>query len=136
MLLEFFEDADYTFGSPIVLIWGRKPEEVAALLTAFRSLAEGQVGELALHVEVPGMQAVGCQVFAVNQQTTWLHPEGVYALKAKGTFSWRRDREGWLEVADKVEAFLAGLSAGQTNIYQDLSVSKDATVILSAERAW
>ena len=39
-------------------------------------------------------------------------------------------------MADKVESFLAGISAGQTNIYQDLSVSKDAAVILSAERAW
>ncbi len=136
MLIEFFEDADYTFGSPIVLIWGREPEAVAALLTAFRSLAEAQGREVALHVEVPGVQAVGCQVFAVNRQATWLHPEGVYALKAKGTFSWCRDSEGWLEVADKVESFLAGISAGQTNIYQDLSVSKDAAVILSAERAW
>src|SRR5439155_1022603 len=103
---------------PIVLIWGREPEAVAALLIAFRSLAEAQGREVALHVEVPGVQAVGCQVFAVNRQATWLHPEGVYALKAKGTFSWCRDSEGWLEVADKVESFLAGISAGQTNIYQ------------------
>ena len=85
MLIEFFEAADYTFGSPIVLIWGRETEAVAALLIAFRSLAEAQGREVALHVEVPGVQAVGCQVFAVNRQATWLHPEGVYALKAKGT---------------------------------------------------
>jgi len=135
MLIEFIEDANY-FGYPIVMIWGWEPEAVAALLTAFRSLAEEQGSEVALHVEVPGVQAVGCQMFAVNRQATWLHPEGVYALESKGTFSWCRDIEGWLEVADKVESFLAGISAGQRNIYQDLSSSREATVMLSDARAW
>ena len=137
MLIEFIGDIpDYSFGTPVILIWGRERAAVAALLAAFHSLADVPGAEIALHAEVPGVQAEGCEVYAMNRRATWLRPLGVYALRAKGTFTWRRDREGWLEVADKVESFLQGISAGQTNIYQDLSSSRNATVILSAERAW
>ena len=107
---------------------------MAALLIAFRSLAEAGKGGCSAR---RGPWCPGRWLSGVRGEPTSHLVTPRRSVRAEGQrHSWCRDSEGWLEVADKVESFLAGISAGQTNIYQDLSVSKDAAVILSAERAW
>jgi hypothetical protein len=128
MRIEFLPDGSHD--CPAILLHGCPSAGAEALINTFRSLAEGQQTELALH-QLPNLTTVGdIQVFATNANGT----AGVQQLSAL-VFRWRQDREGWLEVAELAEPVAHGDPREGTR-FQYLERNGKVNVIISTHRAW
>ena len=128
MRIEFFPEGNQD--CPALLFYGCPSAGVVALIDICRLLAEGQQAEVALH-ELTGVIPVGdIQVFATNANGR----DGVEQL-SDTLFRWRRNREGWLEVADLAEP-VAQSNPSEGTRFQYLERNGRVNVIFSTDRAW
>lgn len=128
MRIEFFPEGNYD--CPAILFYGCRSAGAVALINTFRILAEGHETEIALH-QVTDVTAIGeIQVLATNAKGR----AGVQQLSAS-MFRWRRDREGWLEVADLAEPVAQSNPREETR-FQHLERNGRVNVIFSTYRAW
>lgn len=128
MRIEFFSEGNHD--CPALLFYGCPSAGVVALINNCRLLAEGQQAEVALH-ELTGVIPVGdIQVFATNANGR----DGVEQL-SDTVFRWRRNREGWLEVADLAEP-VAQSNPSEGTRFQYLERNGRVNVIFSTDRAW
>jgi hypothetical protein len=126
MRLESLRDGRNT----LVLIHGRDRAAAAALVSRFKSLASGDVREVALH-EIPGVSAIGgCQVLATNQPGR----PGIRRIADPASYRWTQDLEGWLQVAELAWPVTQSFESEGTH-FQFLE-QQGAEVILSTERSW
>ena len=96
MRIEFFPDRSHD--CPAILLCGCPSAGAKAVINAFRSLAEGEETEVALH-QLTGVTPVGdIQLFARNAKGH----ERLQQLSST-LFHWCRNREGWLEAAELAE---------------------------------
>jgi hypothetical protein len=99
-------------------------------LSIRRLLGEAKEKEVGLH-EVSGVTPVGeIQVFATNAKGR----AGVQQL-SMNVFRWRRDGEGWLEVADLADP-VAQSNPSEGTRFQYLDRYGRVNVIFSTDRAW
>ena len=128
MRIEFFPEGNQD--CPALLFYGCPSAGVVALINNCRLLAEGQQAEVALH-ELTGVIPVGdIQLFATNANGR----DGVEKL-SDTVFRWRRNREGWLEVADLAEP-VAQSNPSEGTRFQYLERNGRVNVIFSNDRAW
>ena len=100
-----------------------------ALINNFRLLAEGQQAEVALH-QLTDVRPVGdIQLFATNANGR----DGVEQL-SDTVFCWRRNGEGWLEVAD-LAGPVAQSNPSEGTRFQHLERNGRVDVIFSTDRA-
>ena len=118
-------------GKTVVLIHGRDPETVEALVSSLRSLAADAVADVPIH-EMPGISSIdGCRVVATNRPGR----PGIWADSVPGVFRWSQDSEGWLQAAELAEP--VGRAATDSGVRsQFLEAQGSATLILSTERSW
>ena len=128
MRIEFVPEGNQD--CPALLFYGCPSAGVVALINNCRLLGEGQQAEVALH-ELTGVIPVGdIQVFATNANGR----DGVEQL-SDTVFRWRRNREGWLEVADLAEPVAQSNPCEGTRC-QYLERNGRVNVIFSTDRAW
>jgi hypothetical protein len=128
MRIEFFPEGNQ--GCPALLFYGCPSAGVLVFINNCRLLAEGQQAEVALH-ELTGVIPVGdIQVFATNANGR----DGVEQL-SDTVFRWRRNREGWHEVADLAEP-VAQSNPSEGTKFQYLETNGRVNVIFSTDRAW
>ena len=128
MRIEFFPDGSHD--CPAILFYGCSSAAAAGLIDTFRFLADVQETEIPLH-QLTGVTPVGnIQVSATNVKGR----DGVEQLSAT-VFRWRRDREGWLEVADLAEP-VAQSNPSEGTRFQYLERNGRVNVIFSTDRAW
>lgn len=127
MRIEFFSDGH---DCPTILFYGCPSAGAEALISTFRSLAEGREIEVALH-QLPGVNPVGdIRVLATNADGR----TGVQRLSDLA-FRWREDREGWLEAAELAEP-VAGSDTTEGTRFQYLERNGRVNVIFATDRAW
>ena len=128
MRIEFFPGS--RDDCPAILLYGCPSDGADALINIFRSLAEKRETEVALS-ELPGVTLVGnLEVFVTNSKGR----EGVERVSLTA-FRWRRNREGWLEVADLAEP-VAQSNPSEGTRFQYLERNGRVNVIFSTDRAW
>lgn len=128
MRIEFFPDGSHD--CPAILLYGCPSAGAKAVINAFRSLAEGQETEVALH-QLIGVTPVGdIQLFARNAKSL----ERVQQLSST-LFHWCRNGEGWLEAAELADP-VAHSDASEGARFQYLERNGKVNVIFSTDRAW
>jgi hypothetical protein len=115
---------------PAILFYGCPSAGAETLINTFRSLGGGQETEVPLH-QLIGLTSVGAiRVFATNAKSR----SSVDQL-SDTVFRWRRDREGWLEVADLAEP-VAQSNPREGTRFQYLERNGRVNVVFSTDRAW
>jgi hypothetical protein len=128
MLIEFFPDGNDD--CPAIVFYGCPSAGAAALINAFRSLAEGREVEVALH-QLPGITPVGdIRVFALD----WKLDARVQQFSTLA-FRWRKDKEGWFETAELVEP-VAHSEPNDRTRFQYIERNGKVNIIFSTNRAW
>jgi hypothetical protein len=128
MRIEFFPEGNHD--CPAILFYGCPSTGTDALINTLRLLGEAKEKEVGLH-EVSGVTPVGeIQVFATNAKGR----AGVQQL-SMNVFRWRRDGEGWLEVADLADP-VAQSNPSEGTRFQYLDRYGRVNVIFSTDRAW
>jgi len=128
MRIEFFPEGNHD--CPAILFYGCPSAGAVALINNFRLLAEGQQAEVALH-QLTDVRPVGdIQLFATNANGR----DGVEQL-SDTVFCWRRNGEGWLEVAD-LAGPVAQSNPSEGTRFQYLERNGRVNVIFSTNREW
>ena len=129
MMVEFF--ADGSADAPLVLIYGRDPNDAVTLSSALAGLAESTVTCVAIH-ELSGFFSIdGCQLFgSVAGSDT-----GLRMVESSGIFECALRPETWAEVVGLLEPFSRAPETSSTT-FQYLDEHGDIRLLISTERAW
>jgi hypothetical protein len=128
MNIEFF--ADGSPDCPLILIYGREPEQAAILMQSVHRLAEGETNWIAVH-ELLGFNSVdGCKLFARVSS----NDGGVQRLPEREAFECLLRPASWSNIEGLLEPFTdPNTPSGR---FQWLDEHGDVDLLISTHRGW
>lgn len=129
MRVEYF--ADGSVDCPLVLLYGRDPQEALTLSKALRTLSDSREARVAIH-ELPGFISIdGCQLFASVANVDI----GVKLITPAAIFDCSLRADAWDDIVALLEPFCHAETASRSH-FQYLDRTGDVQLLISTERAW